>query len=362
MIISKAKNNHITNNLIDGNKMDGVVVTGSEAEGNVLLANDIGTNDHQAKLGNARFGVLLESESSGTHLGDNTIAYNGYFGDYKKGGGVVIQSSTSQNTLFRNEIAHNAGDGVWITGADRNRLDANSIHDNAFEGINLEAGGNGDEPAPQITSYIVQSASVAFEATATGCPNCVFQVFSDDYGEGEYYEGSGLTDSTGVIRWGGSPNKKTYTLTVTDQTGNTSEFSAAPVFLDLSIDDALPHITVNKLIGDTTEAVGNTIVEVAAKITSYDLGLTGNYTLTLTIPGNVLGTRNRIFYRDTVSDLDGTGIYSYINPSSGVFQVTDIDLNLVTRTPKGSPAIFSYERQVVFRFKMPANMKANSKL
>lgn len=363
VVISKAKKNQVTNNLIDGNKQDGVVVTGGLAQENAILANDIGTNPHQEKLGNARFGVLLGAESSQTLLSDNKIMYNGYSGDYKKGGGVVIQLSSSQNTFIRNAIAHNAGDGVLITGADRNRLDGNSIHHNTLQGINLESGGNGDLPAPEITSYVIQSTSVALEAIAEGCPDCVFEVFSDDNGEGEYCEGWGMTDSSGKLTWSsGLPKKKTYTLTVTDQAGNTSEFSAAPVFLDLAIDDALPHVTVNKLIGDTTEKVGKTIVEVATKITGYDAGLTSNYSLTLTIPGNVLGAPTRVFYRDTISDLDGTAITNYKSPSSGVFQLSGISLKEVATTSDDGSTTYSYERLIVFRFAMPDTMTANSLL
>lgn len=364
VIISNAPKNDITNNIIVGNSRDGVAITGGGAQGNLIADNAIGTNAHLASLGNARYGVLLDAESSSNTLLQNKILYNGYFGDYSRHGGVVIQSSSGENILHRNTIAHNAGDGVLVTGAStaENRLDQNFIYSNVLEGINLESGANNNLAAPYFKSYIIRDSGVSLEATANGCPGCLFQVFSDGGGEGRYYEGSGTVSSNGKIEWKGTPQGSTYTLTVIDPYGNTSEFSAAPVFLDLQIDDALPHVTVNKLIGDAAGTAGKTIIEVAARITGYDASLTTNFTLTLTIPGNVLGAPTRVFYRDDIADLDGTAITSYTNPSSGVYELGGIDLNTVVTFPGNSPAIYSYERLVVFRFAMPETMSANSQL
>jgi hypothetical protein len=366
VIISNAEKNEVTNNLIVGNNRDGVAVTGGQAKDNFIGSNDIGTDVHAGSLGNARDGVLLDAESYRTILSDNKIGHNGYFGDYTVHGGVIIKASSGQNTLFRNEISYNDGDGVLVTGAStaKNKIDQNSIYNNTLEGINLEGGANDNLAEPYITSYIIRISGISLEATAYGCPGCVFQIFSDDGGEGGYYEGWGNVSSTGKIGWKGTPHGSgtAYTLTVTDAQGNTSEFSAAPVYLDLSIDDAKPHITVNKLIGDSDGVAGKTIVEVAAKINGYDPSLTDDLTLTLTIPGNVLGAPVRVFYRDSISSLDGTAITSYTNPSSGVYELGGISLNEKTTIPASGPYIYSYERLIVFRFEMPYSMSANSQL
>ncbi|MBN2547964.1 MAG: right-handed parallel beta-helix repeat-containing protein [Anaerolineales bacterium] len=358
--LSDTEGNEIANCRIAGNSQDGVVVTGGAD--NYISNNQIGTNDQMQDLGNARFGVLLDAESSRTVLSENAIVYNGYLGDYPLHGGVAIQNSSSQNILNENEIAYNAGDGVLITGSTRNLLDRNSIHDNTLEGINLESGGNDNLRAPHIKSYLTTNNTTAVIATAAGCPDCVFQVFSDSNGEGQHYEGSGFVSPSGALTWRGQPKGETYTLTVTDALGNTSEFSAAPVYLDLSIDDALPHVTVNKLIGDTDGTAGQTIVEVAVKITGFDASLTSNMTLTLNIPGNVLGAPARVFYRDEISSLDGTAITSYTNPASGVYKLKNINLNTIQYLLENGSTLFWYERLIVFRFAMPTTMTANSQL
>jgi CSLREA domain-containing protein len=344
-----ASNCFVEGNLIAGNTRDGVTIDGNLATDNMVANNIIGQDPNgPMQRGNQRWGVLLQNESSKNNLTGNTIRKNGFEGEYTRQGGVGILTASTNNELRLNEIAANAGDGVYIHSADRNTLDRNSIYNNTLLGINNEAGGNQELHPPVIQSYSVNSSNDTV-VTATACPGCTVQVFSDNAGEGKNYENQYTADATtGAVSWTGTPKGLAYTATATDSLGNTSEFSAAPVFLDLSIDDALPHVVVNKVPGDATAPAGKTIVEFVANITSYDGSLTQNLDLEIQIPSNALGSPTRVFYRDTLSSLNGTAITTWTNPSSGRYRVSGINLLADSSGAK-------WTRRIVFRFGIPHN-------
>lgn len=397
VVISGAPANTVgPDNLISGNERDGVRIEGGYAKNNVVEGNYIGTNaDGDDRISNKRLGVMLQSESSSSIIGGDTIADgniisgNGYDGDYPLYGGVAILNSSSNvlrnnligttmdgtgalpngghgvrlddsaqnNTIgqgilpeYANTIAWNEGDGIYVHGGSTfyNAVGRNSIHDNDDLGINNEAGGNVELSPPFISKYAASPAGwVDLEATA--CGGCTVLVYSDDDGEGRYYEGNGSAHPTsGFFYWSGVPKGSAFTLVATDANGNTSEFSGAPVRLSLSVDDALPHVVVNKVAGDADPPAGSTTVEFVATIVGSDPTLTGTLDVELLVLGDVLGPPTRVFYRDQISDYDGTPVTGWFSPSPGRYRVTGITLN----HDQNSMAL-RWQRRVVFRFAVP---------
>ncbi|MGD2206205.1 MAG: CSLREA domain-containing protein, partial [Anaerolineae bacterium] len=346
IVIYRASDNEVHDNVIAANTRNGVNIDGNLAKGNILGYNHIGLDRGQVlTTGNGQWGVLLENEATSNRLLFNKIRKNGFKGDYPVTGGVALLSGSSENYLRGNEVSYNGGDGVYIHSSDRNRLNANFIFDNTLQGINNVAGGNQELAPPKIRKYTLNGTVVTLEATA--CPGCTVQIFSDDDGEGQHYvtqmPAHGIT---GAVAYKGTPTGKAYTLTATDAMSNTSEFSASPVFLNLSIDDALPHVVVNKVAGDADGPAGKTLVEFTTYVVGYDPTLTGTLELELFVPGDVLGAPTRVFYRDDLSSLDGTAITSWTNPSTGRYRISGLDLLADAKGGK-------WTRRVVFRFAMP---------
>jgi len=392
VVVSDAPGNTIgPDNLISGNERDGVRVEGGTATGNVVKGNLIGTNaSGNGKVSNQRFGVLLQTESSSSTVGGdsaadtNVISGNGYQGDYPVYGGVGILGSNSnllcnnkigtmasstsalpnaghgvmltdyaqENTIGQgllvncaNTVAWNEGDGIYIYGEGtvHNTIGRNSIHDNEGLGINNEAGGNEELGPPAISQYsVLPVGQVTLEASA--CPGCTVLVYSDDDGEGRYYEGSGTAHATsGHFDWSGTPYHSAFTLVAIDAYSNTSEFSAALAKLTLSVDDALPNVWVNKVVGDATSPANQTIVEVVAQVVSWDPSLEDDVDVIVTIPGDLFGNPVRVFVRDQVGDYDGTTT-SWTDLGGGKYRADDVDLLAVGST---------FQRRVVFRFHIP---------
>lgn len=349
VVITNAKNSFIEDNLIAGNTQDGLRIEGYLATGTNASGNEFGQDAHaEMQYGNGRFGLVLQGESSQSTFFENIINKNGYFGDYTHRGGVGILTASTSNTFHQNEIAYNASDGVYINASAGNLLDANSIYSNQYLGINNENGGNQELPPPVIKTYNVMGTFAGFEAEV--CSGCYAQLYSDNNGEGRYFEETLTPSITGTVKYGGYPKGTAYTLIAIDSDGNTSEFSASPVDVYLSIDDALPDVIVNKAPGDADSPAGNTIVEFVANITGYDPTLNTNLTLSLQIAGIDLGSPTRVFYRDQITSLDGTEITGWTNPSTGKFVVSGIDLSAIYDSSTGKT---KWSHRIVFRFEIP---------
>ena len=390
VIYDTSKNTVGPGNVISGNSRDGVRVVGGAAFQNTITGNHIGTNVFDALgLGNQRFGILLEDEAHENTITDNVVSGNGYKSDYPYFGGVGVKASPGnalyQNLIgtdsggfdplpnaahgvilyggsdgnrigdgvleaYANTIAFNEGDGVHVVGpyTIRDTIHRNSIHTNDDLGIRTLSGGNIELPPPLVTKYEHEPATGWVDLEAEACPGCKVLVFSDDDGEGRVYEGEGVADPWGGFNWDGVPTVKAFTLVNTDGNGNTSEFSATPAKLNLSIDDALPHTWVNKVVGDSGGPADETVVEFVAFIESWDPSLRDNVILTLTVPtgsfGNsLLGAPTRVFVRDQIASSDGATI-SYSDLGGGQYQVSGLAL-----LPTGN----SFQRRVVFRFEIP---------
>jgi hypothetical protein len=395
VLVANVANNTVgPDNTISGNLRDGVRITGGGASGNVVQANQIGTDAMgMARVTNRRFGILLEVEAHDNTIGapspldGNLISGNGYDGDYPAYGGVGLFGS-HHNNLWNNVIGesilgHDLGNGlhgVWLgqsahdnaigqasplrypnmiswnkgagifvegPGTVRNTIGRNSIRDNDAEGIENQDGGNGELAPPEFLNY--QTADFGL-VTLQGrtCPGCQVTIYSDDAGEGKWLEGqtAGHPDS-GYFDWSSNPAGAVFTLVATDGNGNSSEFSAAPARLLLSVDDALPGVAVSKVRGDADGPAGETRVEIVATIVSDDPLLDTGFLVEVQIPGDQLGQPVRVLYRDDPADYPGQSIV-WTNPSPGTYRVDPVDLLAVT-----GAGLLRSQRRVVFRFAIP---------
>jgi CSLREA domain-containing protein len=179
-------------NIVSGNTWRGVDIYGAGADRNLIKGNYIGTDSSGgAGVGNAWNGVQIQGGQDNQIGPDNIIAYNG--------GGVYLAGST---TIY-------------------NTITKNSIHSNLWGGITLSDGANGSLPAPTI------NGAMCIAGGALSGPNLQWEAFSDFDGQGRFYESTGGT-STGSFSFypaGDLFNHPHVTLTVTDGSGNTSEFS-----------------------------------------------------------------------------------------------------------------------------------------
>ncbi|NOY57928.1 MAG: hypothetical protein GXO75_03210, partial [Calditrichaeota bacterium] len=159
--------------------------------GNLIYGNFIGTNSDGTLQSSYNSGVIIGSGAHNNRVGpDNVIAKN------KKYGVWVRQDSTSGNTITQN-----------------------SIHDNGWGAIFLDAGGNNELAAPVITS--------ANENGIEGLtiPRGIVEIFSDNASQAENYLATVLADTSGIFSWSGTTEQAFVTTTVTDTNGNTSALS-----------------------------------------------------------------------------------------------------------------------------------------
>ena len=254
-------------NFISGNGIAGVIIQSNETMGNVVQGNYIGTDvSGTASLGNAVVGVVIHTEATNNIIGGDTpgarnlISGNGiagvwiedvgtsknrvlgnYIGTDVSGTaglgnllyGIGIGHGASNNVIggvtitVGNTIAFNDGDGVYVDGSQTlyNTISHNSIHANDGLGIELTSGGNKELSPPTITMAISTSISGQTQ------PHYVVEVFSDNNGEGQWFEGSVKADKNGnfTLTQADDFHGPKLTSTVTDADGNTSEFFAPPV-------------------------------------------------------------------------------------------------------------------------------------
>ena len=259
----RTRDNVIDGNTVSGNTLDGITLRGPNATDNMVTNNRVGTNPAGTAAlpnrhgilvaaapgntiggngagnlisGNQRNGVAIGTGSDGTVVRGNLIGVaadgttalpNGLDGVFSESSGVTIGGAAPGDA---NTIAFNRSDGIEIRSGGRNRIEGNSLFDNLLLGINLQAGGNVDQPAPVITSAVLNGGiDVTFSVPGSG-PLTVEFFIADAAGE----EGRTLLDR---IAWAGGTvavtisNAAGATLadqlvaTATDADGNTSEFS-----------------------------------------------------------------------------------------------------------------------------------------
>ena len=249
-------------NVISGNNNHGVEFNGSTSTSNVAQGNYIGTDvTGTADLGNSLSGVFITAWASSNTIGGTTTAarnvisgndrcgveipHVGSTGNLVQGnyiGTDVTGTADLGNTQTGvwisgpgnaiggisegadNVIAYNGSDGVRVYGgtATGNSIRANSIQSNGAKGIENINGGNTELPPP-----VIDNVGSASGHTQPKCYPCTVDVFSDSQDEGRIYHGSTTTnnDATGTWTYSGPVAAPNVTATITDASGNTSEFS-----------------------------------------------------------------------------------------------------------------------------------------
>ena len=264
-------------NVISGNSGHGILLSGNDATGTQIKGNYIGTNESDADLGNFKHGILIR-ESSNNMIGGavvnegNTIAYNGVGLD-QRGHGIVIESGTG-NAIRRNSMYSNAGRGIDLVnpffplatpyafniadgGEDANgnlSLDPGedqATPDRQKDGVlqfpDADAGANNLQNAPHVDEVIIYPSlnEKVVEWVLYGPRHKEFslEVFSNEeadpsgFGEGkvfleeiilrtdEHGRGHGLITEIPLEFIDGEFVGPLLSATVTDENGNTSEFS-----------------------------------------------------------------------------------------------------------------------------------------
>ena len=213
-------------NVIAGMSYHGIGISGEASYGNVIQGNYIGTNRVAAStLGNDFAGIFI-TDSSGNTIG-----------------------GTGGNE--GNVLAYNYQFGIWVERGEDNEISGNSIYGNYF-GIDIDQqgfypndGGDGDDGGnraqnyPLISSAVVNGGVTDVEGLLVNEPNTQYRVeffSSPTCGIAGFGQGKTFRGSTQVTTGGGGQAPLAYaiplaisddflTATVTDPSGNTSEFS-----------------------------------------------------------------------------------------------------------------------------------------
>ncbi len=237
-------------NIVSGNRQ-GMVVQGPAAAGNLVVGNLIGPDvTGECALGNWDEGLGLQFGSR-SFVGGATLHEANVIGATRAGGGVRVMSDFNyvagnligtdlsgrvalgdtshavcvtgrHNTFAGNVIAHSAMNGIVLGPSSLTTIRRNSIHANAWKGI--EWGDTPEAPAPPVIATVTATA-----ATGTACPGCDVEIFSDAEDEGRVFEGSIVADGSGAFTFTKAHGYLTgpnVTATATDEEGSTSEFSA----------------------------------------------------------------------------------------------------------------------------------------
>ena len=270
-----------TRNVISGNVDEGINITGSGATDNLVLGNYIGiAANGTSALGNGDDGISIEHSSNniiggtesrmGNVISGNVshgiaIAYsdatgNQILGNYigtnasgnaavPNGGGLWIGNGASDNIIGSmatgagNVISGNTGKGITIESVNStgNSILSNSIYSNGALGIDLN-GANNLQNFPVLTSVEFGTGTVTIIGSLNSSADTDFtiQFFANKvadpsgYGEGQTYIGTntvntGLTgNATFTVTFPIHINAgQVISATTTDIDGNTSEFSAS---------------------------------------------------------------------------------------------------------------------------------------
>ena len=288
-------------NLISGNQMDGAYIS---TDGAVVTGNTIGTDPGATEpLGNGRAGIYLTLESHDALIG-----------------GVAEGEA--------NVIAWNQT-GVWNDGL-RNAIRANPIFfnqrlgiDNVPDGVTKNDAGDGDTGANQLQNFPLIS-SVDYGATnltvhgiLKSTPNTTFDVDVFESPsctprprqllQSAYYLGSTqiTTDGAGdapfdiVMNDANAPQHPPISLTVTDPSGDTSEFSQKVIYASSPRSGPPAGGVVVNLTG-THFVAGATVT--FGGVAGTTPSVTDETTMTVTAPALAAATVNDI----AVTNTDGT--------------------------------------------------------
>jgi titin len=215
-------------NNISGNTSDGVVIEGNGTTFNSVQGNQIGFPIVGSNIGNGQNGVLVSNNASNNLIGGvspgegNLISYNGEAGVFIGG-------------LLGDEASQPAGPG--------NAVLSNSISGNTGLGIDLGTGADALTPS-SISSATVANGVLTLNGTINAAVNEDFrvEVFANPSSAGGNVQGETPLGAF-TVQTGGATSinftkslttaqvhsGQVITVTITDQYGNTSEFSVGEV-------------------------------------------------------------------------------------------------------------------------------------
>ncbi len=212
MITHGASNNKIgPQNIISGNGFQsgdwasGIVIAGDSTEKNQVFANLIGLLYFQTPAGNVKHGICIQDGARYNKIGpQNIIANNG-------GDGIqIVRDQTLYNTITQNSIFSNSNKGIDVE-----------------EGANLNI-------APPVLNTVNDGLIKGYARK-----NSHVEIYKGPDTEGKVLVGMTFTDENGEFTFEASNLDRFMTATVTDNQGNTSEFSA-------SLKTDVPQITAGK--------------------------------------------------------------------------------------------------------------------
>lgn len=168
-----------------GNQRDGVHING--AHHNLIAGNVIGGNQ------GAGIQICCTSDSAYNTVRDNLIGVGSDgqtpLPNFWKG--IVISDGANGNTIGPgNVIANNSGGGIGIIRgfAPGNTILDNSIYDNQENGIALRNENLELVRVPAIAAFDLASGT----ASGVACPDCLVQIYSDEYDQGQVFEGQAV--------------------------------------------------------------------------------------------------------------------------------------------------------------------------
>jgi hypothetical protein len=261
---------------------------GQGSSGNVVEGNYIGTDVNGVALGGAT-GVFIQDTSNNTIGGAVPGAGNLIAGTGGLGGVVPVQDNGFTTS----------GDSIL----------GNSIHDNAFGGINLSGGANNNQAAPVLTAARSGLGITVVTGTVTSVPSATVRVefFANAPGdaEGRTLLGSQsvTTDAAGNGSFTAVPSaaapagQNLVTATVTDPSGDTSTFSASVLAA------ALPPASLSGVVWEDFNNDGQ-----------VDFGESGISGVTVTLTGtDFLG---RAVNQSQTTDSDGAYVFANLLPGN----------------------------------------------
>ena len=216
-VISGNDNQVIDNTVFSNQLFNGIKVDGGN--NNQIILNEIGSNGvHGILVDNSAFLNFISNNKIGitkTKLGVG----NGF-------DGIRVTGSSTDTSIFQNEISKNQRDGVRIDSAltIQNHIEQNSIYNNLQKGIENLNGGNLELAPPTVLSLPVPGM-----ISGNTCSFCTVEIFSDSADEGKFFEGSTIANGGGEFSFSKFFQGPNVTCTATDGDDNTSEFGCDQV-------------------------------------------------------------------------------------------------------------------------------------
>jgi parallel beta-helix repeat protein len=183
------------------------------------------TITHNTISHNVDDGIELKNATN-TKVESNTIGGNGT-------NGIYLASATGGTMVALNTVSGNGGYGIRANGLDvaDNQWTKNIVFGNHAGGIAITSGANNGIPAPSI----VQNTRTV---TLTTTPGTWVELYSDDAGQGRFFEARVKVDS-GTLVMTRSWKGKLVNATATDAAGNTSAFAfnrrSVQIFVPIAI-------------------------------------------------------------------------------------------------------------------------------